>query len=417
MKQEEHGRPFIIWTLQRTGGTNLAKCLMEYSGLLEAARTRVANGTDSAVQWLAAIDNQWKLHEPFNAGDDSRAFGKITENWLSAPDNIALEAAVDEICTRQIPMKHCVEMVPWEISEALAKSSTRHGYRHLFLHRENAADRLLSLHYAELTGIWGTHSGDKNRIDEEIFSSPLPIKKLVEHETICNAQLTRTWQLLESLGANPAVVAFEDIYGTSSFSSAQARLLNLLALLDQSRDIESDKKLVTEIIRWGDQGTKRSYAKFKGIGDLKQALKTIPVPLYAAQMYQMEVEQLHVEHTDILHAAIDVAPEFIQLGQHFDVAGVVVLKEALPLGSTLNVSIGGNEREIRWGILSPAITRRFPSGVNSANARFKFGMISYSKEMNIEIFLKYPDGEKLPLFKLKCGAIASQNTDVNEQIA
>ena len=40
MKKQLNGSPFIIWTLQRTGGTNLASRLIEYSGLLELAKSR-----------------------------------------------------------------------------------------------------------------------------------------------------------------------------------------------------------------------------------------------------------------------------------------------------------------------------------------------------------------------------------------
>ena len=61
MEQSKNGAPFIIWTLQRTGGTNLAKCLIEYSGLLEAAKGGAVNGIDIALQEeLGAIDEQWR---------------------------------------------------------------------------------------------------------------------------------------------------------------------------------------------------------------------------------------------------------------------------------------------------------------------------------------------------------------------
>lgn len=86
-------RPFVIWTLQRTGGTNLTRQLVRLSGL---PRTE---------------------HEPFNEG---RAYGHVTAAWRKDRDALAMGAAMQEIAAEHQVIKHCVEMVPPEINGGLA---------------------------------------------------------------------------------------------------------------------------------------------------------------------------------------------------------------------------------------------------------------------------------------------------------
>jgi hypothetical protein len=110
--------PFVVWTLQRTGGTNLTARLVELAGLKSAP------------------------HEPFNVG---RVYGYITQAWQSDQDRVSLRQAVAEVAAKGEVIKHCVETVPWEITEALLEATHAAGYRHLFLYRRHAAERLLSL--------------------------------------------------------------------------------------------------------------------------------------------------------------------------------------------------------------------------------------------------------------------------------
>ena len=64
MNEDKRTRPFIIWTLRRTGGTNLATRLM-------------------------ALSQYPKLeHEPFNP---DRVHGHVTRNWVEHCDGYALD--------------------------------------------------------------------------------------------------------------------------------------------------------------------------------------------------------------------------------------------------------------------------------------------------------------------------------------
>ena len=298
-------------------------------------------------------------------------------------------------------------MVPWEISAALAKSSTEHGYRHLFLYRKNAVDRLLSLHHAEMTGIWGSHFKSKNEVDEQIFSNTLPLQKLVNHEIQCNTLLMQAWDLLESIEGKPITIAFEEIYNTVNIKNAKERLLWIISELGLTRGMVEDRKLVNIITKWGGQGTKESYSRFEGIDKLKQELESVPALSFGAGQYALDIETLSGDHPDLIHAAIDVAPKVIKSGYNFDIAGVIVLNASAPSGISLYIKKDETLREIRWGIQSPVMLKRFPDGANSANARFKVGRISCNRGEKIEIVLTYPGGENVTVFRLKCGEMAT----------
>jgi hypothetical protein len=119
-------KPFIIWTLQRTGGTNLTSRLVEKFGLKE---------TD---------------HEPFNLG---RLYGNVTKHWNDYKDAAVLHCSMQAIAAERNVIKHCMEMVPWEVTRALAEAAVHAGYKHLFLYRESPRDRLLSLHFVQKTEV------------------------------------------------------------------------------------------------------------------------------------------------------------------------------------------------------------------------------------------------------------------------
>jgi len=124
----EKESPFIIWTMQRTGGTNLTKNLL-------------------AMSKFRAVE-----HEPFSR---LRIYGEITKTWGSEKDNAALSTSIRGICAKRENIKHCVEMVPWQISATLVDAAAETDYKHLFLIRESSLQRLLSMVYARRAKVWG----------------------------------------------------------------------------------------------------------------------------------------------------------------------------------------------------------------------------------------------------------------------
>ena len=261
--QKRKDRPFIIWTLQRTGGTNLAAGLFKRSS------------------WPTA------QHEPFNKG---REFGHITDDWVANRDDIALQQAVEDICSRGVCIKHCVEVVPPVISNALARASLANNYEHIFLYRKESLGRLLSFHFARTTGKWGPGMGplgpkkgvkqnkyDESSLPESEQLEPLPVKELVEHERRCVWLLSDLYKHLIEAGATPYTIAFEDIYLSNNPQQSREILLPLLANIGLSRSRSADIEFIDQIIGTGDQGTRKKYSHFERGEELRKALTHGPV--------------------------------------------------------------------------------------------------------------------------------------------
>lgn len=238
--------PLIIWTLQRTGGTNLTAHLVQRSG-------------------LPAVP-----HEPFN-GD--RNWGYVAQNWQRDQDEAALATAMREICARPTVIKHCVENVPSAVNQALARASVQSGFKHFFLYRRDPLDRLLSLHFANVTGVWGP--GVKPTA-EMLAQQVLPVERLVAHERRCSGELTALWRLLRELGVQPHALAFEDLYQAQSLAVAAERLTALFAYLGWQGGAGDALALAQEVVGKGNQGTRHKYQEFAGRAELARALESVP---------------------------------------------------------------------------------------------------------------------------------------------
>lgn len=240
--------PLLIWTLQRSGGTNLTRRLEAWCGLPAAE------------------------HEPFNR---EREFGAVTQGWMDSGDRAALASAVRQACGRRGLIKHCVELVPWEVSEALAEQSSALGWRHLFLYREQPRDRLLSLVFAKRSGVWAPGKARKELGDvAPIVSNALPVNWMIERETLCAERLNAAWALLKRLGQQPVALSFESVYQATPEAATQ-RLQTLLTELQRSGGAEADARFAQEVLGRGDQGTREHYSEFRGIARLEAALKTV----------------------------------------------------------------------------------------------------------------------------------------------
>lgn len=398
-------KPFIVWTLQRTGGTNLAQRLFGRSKLLDIYHKSYA---DRHPRLAARLTDNWKLHEPFNSGEQARVFGHVTEAWLRTGDKQGLARAMDKICRLRLPIKHCVEMVPWEVNEALIEASGKAGYRQLFLYRRNALNRLLSLHFAEKSGIWGAHFRGGAELTDEFFAEPLPIERLVDHEKLCNARLTRIWQALEAKGCAPCAVAFEDIYRTDVASTDNHVLFPVLAYLNLSHGKQSDQAFIDKIVETGGQGTRDEYNAFAGIAQLAKALESVVMFSPVSKLYTVELEPLYKNDARILWAEIDVLPTLSKADTAFALGGVVVLNEPVSTHDTLKISVGRQQRAVLWGIPSPGITKKLPGGYNNVNARFKVNKVHFDAVGGeVKICLHGAGGEVVPIFnlRLRCNQI------------
>ncbi|MFM2199943.1 MAG: hypothetical protein RLZZ505_3375 [Verrucomicrobiota bacterium] len=229
-------KPFIIWTLRRAGGTNLGQALFKLSKF-------------NAIE-----------HEPFNI---DRIHGKIHLEWRELHNIQETSAAIDKILSTNPLIKHCFEITPHEINKLLAEISTHYGYRHLFLYRELPTDRLLSLNYAQKTGVWGAKQKEEINIDEKIFEEKIDIDRLLNHENESRNEMTRIHGLLRDLNAEVMCLSFEELYYNNSYDEAMAKVQSTFNFLNINSNTLDDQFFI-ETLKGGAQGTKEEYLKFQG---------------------------------------------------------------------------------------------------------------------------------------------------------
>jgi hypothetical protein len=200
----------------------------------------------------------------------------VTEAWKQKKDRALLAEQMRAVCARRNILKHTVELAPQELSEALVECAGEFGYRHLFLYRRTALDRLLSLHFAQQSGVWGPKGAATKKVDEHaVFADALPAQKLADHERVCNQRLQKLWNVLSQRTPAPIALAFEDVYSVSIEQAARA-LQPVLDGLGLARGPEEDAALVQLVVTEGRQGTQAQYARFDGMGELELALRKVP---------------------------------------------------------------------------------------------------------------------------------------------
>lgn len=382
MKAQKHAhQPCIIWTLQRTGGTNLTQRLVELAGI-------------EATQ-----------HEPFNVG---RKYGDVTQAWIAHQDEAALNRSILGIVAQMKIIKHCVEMVPFAVTRSLAQAAMQAGYKHFFLYREQARDRLLSLHFAKKTGVWGPNM-NKGEIEEEKLSETIPITHLIKHEEQCVANLRRTWNYLNEGGVRPMALSYEQIYRVSP-AEAEIRLRLLLEYLGLAHSRKSAHKFVLDVLGKGDQGTRDKYRGFPGIDDFEQALHGVSVfePVEPNRSFAIVKAEMPGW---IVRAQLDTLPNEIESGKTFLLAGVIVTDQAAPAGISLCLKTPEGEEKLSWDIDSPKMRKLYPEAQNSAKARFKSNEFKFAADREYQLILKSESGDTFVLFNIK----TQQQTDEAEK--
>lgn len=238
--------PFIIWTMQRTGGTNFTNKLISSAGLPAH-------------------------HEPFNR---PRIYGHLTKKWESDRDNDALADEIGKILEEPSVIKHCVEMVPWRISAALAQEADAKGYGALFLVRA-PFQRMLSMEYAVRTKVWGPNREKPDEKTDPAFDKPLDVDALLKHETMGIDRLNEFWR---RLSGSRTSISFEQLYEApaSEAKDAVSDVFNKLRLSPP----DSIDAIVAKLRGGGDQGTSDRYQRFVGKEELADRLKELPPPVF-----------------------------------------------------------------------------------------------------------------------------------------
>lgn len=243
-------KPFIIWTMQRTGGTNFASHLISLSK-------------------LPATE-----HEPLNVG---RSYGHIEKKWEINKDTDELNNAVDRFLGIGFAFKHCVEMVDQKVNYYLCNNSLKHDYNHIVLYRINPLNRLLSLHFAQQTGLWGrkkvieAREGLGGDLHNKFSIDRLNINSLIEHEERCNQCMLSVVELLRERNASVHFISFEDLYESSSEKVLEnlSRIMTAVGF----KNPDTIQSAFQSLIVSGDQGSKSLYKSIPGRIELEEKLR------------------------------------------------------------------------------------------------------------------------------------------------
>lgn len=226
--------PFIIWTFRRTGGTSLR----------------------SIFFWLSSFE-AWQ-DEAFNR---DRELGRITAAFETTHDRAALDVAIREVVGQRKNLKHCIEVVPHEVTSALLHHATEAGYRHVVLLRLNETDRLLSLALARITKAWGPE--EARRAYAEIVSgervlAPLNLNQIRRDLDRDAAALGRLLRLMLEHRVPHGLVFFEDLYeGPVEGRLREVRRVAELLHLPRARQ-EADGAFLTALTQRS-QGTREIH--------------------------------------------------------------------------------------------------------------------------------------------------------------
>ncbi len=329
--------PFIVWTFRRTGGTNLSNTLFDLS-------------PHDSMQ-----------HEPFNL---DRIFGSVTKNWRESGDRDALYRAIDEILSTKINIKHCLEIIPNEVNQALLDISMQYGYRHVFLYRENPADRLLSLNYAMATGVWGKDQKESTEIDDDVFKIAIDVDHLMSHENMSRRKMMSIYNRLVELKAEPLAISFEALY-SASFEYGSTLVRSLYARLGLNTESLNDtglKKLLTS----GAQGSKSEYKKFPRSEEFVREARKFPV--FSLQkrrnlLVTPTSEGLGMQCLQVWNLLPGIDRE------HYILSGVCNYLD-WKNGDELFLKVAGEKVAITTGLNSPRIEKLYPESGNSSCCRF-----------------------------------------------
>jgi hypothetical protein len=332
----------IIWTFRRTGGTNLTSAIIK------------------------SLGGKTVEHEPFNT---DRVFGSITTQWRETRDIEQLRSSLHEIFSQNISFKHCLEIIPMEMNFLILELATEYGYKHLFLYRENAADRLLSLNYAMRTGIWGSKGEAPIECGTDVFSEPVNISKLLNHEATCRHDMRSIYTNLISKGDSPIAVSFESIYKRSQQYS-KALVKELFEQVTGSRPARF-KSLYQNLVSYGSQGTSSDYLRFPGADALAvQVDKLGPFQLHhkincQVALADSENQVVYSEFWDALPSA---------QAEKYYIHGVILCDTQ----EQVKIKIMQRDKSVHvtTGLASRRIAKMYPHISNASHCRFFSGPIS-----------------------------------------
>lgn len=200
-------RPTLTLTLRRTGGTSLQSFLAQVSPFRSVE------------------------HEPFNP---DRIWGHIVQKFQEDKDLDALEASIDALLENKVNIKHCVEVVPVQVTKLLIKCAKKHGYFFIVLTRSNSIRRLRSLFLAMSTDAWGPeHEAERYPaiLAGEVKPAPINLDKVRRQYWNDQLVLGRTISQLRYQKVDYEWLVFEEVYqGEDPVSVHAAKLATQIGI-------------------------------------------------------------------------------------------------------------------------------------------------------------------------------------------
>jgi hypothetical protein len=252
-------KPFMIWTMQRTGGTALTELLMQMS------------------------EHRPTEHEPFNwARKNPRQFWPVADAWNKTKDAQALAGSLDAIFAQNYLIKHCYELLSVSFNEQLMLALAKTYYRHILLLRRDEAGRLFSKFIAEAQGTWFRDYARRvfaDIADGQRALDPLPVDEIVAHYKHCRRMTELVVGWLSELGPECKRIYYEDLY-TGGRRQREKNLHELFDFLGfTTADVARYENIIAAKIFHGGQDTK-SIAGF--VPNLKMVMTALEGAGYGA---------------------------------------------------------------------------------------------------------------------------------------
>jgi len=245
-------KKFVIWTMQRSGGTSFAR-------IIEAL------GTYSDVR-----------HEPFNG---NQTFGYILKGRPKQPDcadyyNECVKNLFRD--NQHVCFKHCYEVHDDQLNTSLYKEALKHGYLNLMLTRKNNFARQVSLNFAKSTGAWNKSQFYEKCVNagETMVLPELDIDTMIAHEKICRKKENRVRGLLEQ-GHSFIEIQYELLY-SGDFEQRADQLDHVLSVLDVPlMDKNINRKKIVSMLMYEKQNNNDVYSAIPNFDKAQEAFSTL----------------------------------------------------------------------------------------------------------------------------------------------
>lgn len=235
-------KPFVIWTVQRTGSTSLANMLTLLSG-------------------------EVVHHEPFNQ-DRFLSYQKEQNKLLES---------LEELKERQLNFKHCWNVHPNWCNDLILDFVLKENYSVILLYRQNMLKVQLSKELAKQTGIWGKK--EKLQVNNVITLQPIDITTLKTAIDTYKTQLNKYRDRFENNSYSYQEVCFENLFEERSSFTEKLQYLGEICqflAIDTNSFAQNKDKLYQQLVD-NKQNDTQDYEKIPNFKKIKQEFENYAI--------------------------------------------------------------------------------------------------------------------------------------------